>query len=71
MTYDGLVVMFARAKACGISQKRISQETKISQQRISLITRGKAEPTKGELEKFAVYFNCGLDNLVEVNRNEF
>lgn len=71
MTYNGLINKVAKAKINGLYQKEIAQKSKISQQRLSLILKGKTEPTKKELENFAIYFGCGLDGLVEVDKVNF
>lgn len=68
MTYKGLIKMITDIKNKGAYQKDIAEKSKVSQHRLSLILKGKAEPTKKELENFANYFNCGLDDLVEIEK---
>lgn len=68
MTYRGLINMIALSKSKGVYQKDIAKQTKITEQKLSEIIKGKKEPTKRELENFAIYFNCGLDDLIEIEK---
>ncbi len=67
MTHNGLITKILQEKVNGIYQKDIAKKAKIRNDRLSLILRKKCEPSKKELENFAKYFNCSLDDLVEID----
>lgn len=68
MKFDKLINKIIFLKKTNVKQLDISKKLNITESKISRIIKGKQTPNLKDLELFANYFNCSINDLIEIEK---